>query len=514
MGTSVLDEIREDLRDTELAGHIRECIRESVPLGTPTATAFFDQADWFAEHVASQASELAEHLNERGFTTFFAALERVRRSLEAASAVAFNAVAEREVHLVEGHRSPRAFLQGSVNLSNRERTERQQIAALVEFCPRAGDLLAEGTLPVGHAHALGQLVVNDRISRDELTAVMPAFLMTANLTPHDVYARRVRSWGRCHDQDGSPPDPDVTHRRRNVRLSNVLDMFVLEGRFGAVQGAKLEAILRAFEDIEFDRDWQAAKVIHGDDTCVAHLARTPQQRRADALEAIFLAAIGQGTAKDVEIIVNIVNIVTDATTFSQAAARAAGAAGAAQTAAPTDSDSSAGDYSCSPADDQPAIDDTTDGDDGGDTVPSPSAVTAQRRFCHTSDGVDIGPLYAVQAALDGYFRALLVGDDGVIINQGRKRRFFDGNARVAARLQAGLDQLHRCSSPGCRARPRHIDHATEWASPERGRTDLANANPDCGHHNLWKTKHGYRVRRDEYGNLRTYRPDGSELRPY
>ena len=497
MGIATLESIRQDLRDSTRAAHHAEL----VPFGTTTATELFEQAERFAEVLVEHAEDLSTHVNERGFATLFASLERVRRALEAAAATAFNAADERDMYHVDGHRSPQAFLQASVNLSNRERVERRQIADLVRLCPPVGPLLADGTLPVAHAVALGQLVANDRIARHRLLDAMTGFLLTANITPHDIFAKRVRDWGRLNDHDGSRLDAEASHRNRNVHLTNVLDAFVLEGRFGNIQGAKMHAILQRFVDIEFDRDWQHARQIHGDDTCVDHLQRSPGQRRADALEAIFLAATGHGSPRDVEI---IINIVTDAHTFTDAATQAAEAAHAAHDNDVTDDG-----------------DDIVTGDVEVDTAvgetpdPSPSPKPRhRRRFCHTLDGVEIDPRAAVQAALTGHFRAVIVGDDGVIINQGRKQRLFRGNTRIAALLQAGLDNLHRCPYPGCRAQPRHIDHTTDWASPDAGPTDVANSNIPCAHHNQWKSKHGYTVQRDEHGNLHTYRPDGTELRPY
>src|SRR5690606_24053561 len=236
-------------------------------------------------------------------------------------------------------------LQASVNVSDRERTEHLHVARLVELCPQAARLLVDGRLPVAHAVALGRLVANDRIPREELLDALSGFLFAAPLVPHAVFARRVRDWGGLHDPDGATPDAEASHRNRDVRLAGLLDAFVLDGRFGNVQGAKLAAILDRFVDVEFDRDWQAARAVHGDDTCVQHLARTPAQRRADALEQIFLAAIGQGTPTDVQV---IVDIITDADTFSAAASRVAAVGTAAAAATPTASGRPAGSPPASP----------------------------------------------------------------------------------------------------------------------------------------------------------------------
>jgi hypothetical protein len=511
MADSALVEIREELRRAALSEHDAE----SVPFGCVTSRDVLAQADDFAELLVEHVGEMAKHTNERGFAAVFAAIERVHRALEAASAAAFNAVDERRLYRTDGHRTAQAFLQASVNVSDRERNDRLHIARLVKLCPQVAGLLAEGTLPVGHAVALGLLVANERLDPDRLLAALSGFLLYGSLLPHDAFAKRVREWGRLNDPDGSRPDADASHRNRNVRLTNVLDAFILEGRFGNVQGVKMAAILNKFIDIESDRDWQEARAIHGDETCMRHLRRNSAQRRADALEAIFLAAIGEGDAANIDI---IINIVTDAETFTETAGEAADAAAAPAEAAVADTvpDTESPGADVSDAD-VPHADETPDSDapdtDVSATDPAP-APFRMRRFCHTLDGVEIDPRAAVRAAIDGHIRAVVVDGRGVIIDQGRKQRLFRGNARVAAQIQAGLDNLHRCSWPACRARPRHIDHGIEWASADAGRTDLVNSNLPCNHHNLWKHRHGYTVRRDGDGILRTYRPDGTELLPY
>ncbi|HEV7758529.1 MAG TPA: DUF222 domain-containing protein, partial [Acidimicrobiales bacterium] len=59
--------------------------------------------------------------------------------------------------------------------------------------------------------------------------------------------------------------------------------FALDGQLDVIGGTEFSTALRRLEEELFQADWEAAKAIHGDDTTVAHLGRTPAQRRADAL---------------------------------------------------------------------------------------------------------------------------------------------------------------------------------------------------------------------------------------
>ena len=105
----------------------------------------------------------------------------------------------------------------------------------------------------------------------------------------------------------------------------------------------------------------------------------------------------------------------------------------------------------------------------------------------------------------GQVRRVVVDSAGVVINMGRRRRLFTGNAREAILLQSS-----RCVVAGC-ATPIHrcqADHLTEWG--RHGPTDGANGAPVCGRHNRLKNS-GYRVHRDDQGFWHTYRPDGTEI---
>jgi len=279
----------------------------------------------------------------------------------------------------------------------------------------------------------------------------------------------VREWERLVDADGARQSADEAHENRNAKLSRVFDTMYLDGRLGTAQGVQLEAIWQHFIDAEFTRDWDDAKTIYGDNTCVAVLARTDRQRRADALIAMAQAA---ATAPiDGKPIEPTVNILIDQHTFETQLAEMAGGT--------------------------------------PPTEPDPGA----RRICATIDGTPIDPRDTITAAVVGHVRRVVVGSDGVIINLGRKRRCFTGSSRVAAMLQAGLDHRGRCSWPGCRTRRIQIDHGEEWVA-DGGNTDVINSGPKCEFHNKWKSTGRYVTRRDTHGHWHTYRPDGTELHPY
>ena len=385
-------------------------------------------------------------------------------------AALWNTIDERGAYFVDGHTRPTGFVQASVDLSDYEVTRRKWVAAAVKHLPPVAEGLAAGTFGVAHAAELGRLLCHKRIPTEHVIAGAPPLIEHARNATYESFRQLTLDFERATDSDGAAQDAEANHRNRDANFAKILDAVLLDGRFGTAQGVVMGEIFDKFVDAEFRSDWDDAKQLHGDDTCAQLLARTDAQRRADALQKIFEAAANaplDGDPIDV-----IVNLVCDQATFEAAATAMA----------------------------------------GGTPPPDPPAGT--KRFCRTVDGTPIDPRDAVTAAIIGHVRRVVVAADGVIINMGRKTRLFKGNPRVAAMIQNGLDNQGRCTWPGCRRRHLQVDHATEWSGANHGRTDIGNANGGCGHHNRWKSRGGYGVRRDQHGIWRTYRPDGTEIKPY
>src|SRR5690606_34735183 len=55
--------------------------------------------------------------------------------------------------------------------------------------------------------------------------------------------------------------------------------------------------------------------------------------------------------------------------------------------------------------------------------------TWTERRCHTSRGTAVHPRQLLRAALTGYVRRVVVDSQGVVVDWGRQRRFFTGDAR-------------------------------------------------------------------------------------
>jgi hypothetical protein len=252
----------------------------------------------------------------------------------------------------------------------------------------------------------------------------------------------------------------------------------------------MHAIFRAFVEAEFQADWAEAREIHGDATTVDHLARTFDQRDADAIARIFAFAANAFAAAPGGAPIDT-TIVMDSETFEREARRAAGA---------TIEPRPVPDLGPLPDDDtEPAGTDQSDEDRDPATHPG-------REFrCETSDGHPVDPTEAFANALAGRIRRTVIGWDGVVLDASGLHKLFTGPLRDAV-----MFGHHRCYWPGCNVKVAHCQ--ADHLHPRRtgGRTNPGNGAPACGRHNRLK-EHGFTAYRDQHGRMHVLRPDGTEI---
>ena len=76
----------------------------------------------------------------------------------------------------------------------------------------------------------------------------------------------------------------LSHRQERTHNAEVdFGTWVLDGVFDPIGGAVLEGALKRIEEDLFQADWAEARARAGEGVCAADLARTPAQRRADAM---------------------------------------------------------------------------------------------------------------------------------------------------------------------------------------------------------------------------------------
>lgn len=394
-------------------------------------------------------------------------LEVLRRRLDAGTDRAAGHLDRSAAFALDGHRSAKGALKAVGRLPGAEALGRVRSARALRALPLVEAAYVRGDIPVAHVRAIARVASNPRVEA-HLPGADAIFAHEAIVLGYDDFLAVLRRWESLADADGADQDADSCHERRSFSLheSAIDGSWSLVGSVGGLQGAAMAETFERFERAELLADWADARERLGAGALVTDLARTPAQRRADALAAIFRrAASSPADGRPPE---PLVNVVVDQATFEEQLRRAAGEA--------VESDPNEG---------------------------------LEGRRCETVDGAPLRPADVLAAALVGHVRRVVVDARGTVIDLGTRRRLFTGSSRDAALLQAllrGPGGL-RCLWPGCDAHGGclQVDHR----EPARrdGPTDIANADAYCGFHNRIK-EHGFRPERRPDGEWVIHRPSG------
>jgi hypothetical protein len=386
-------------------------------------------------------------------------LDRLARRVHAAQLELMANIDARALHRGDGFASVKTLARHTGRHSSGEALDRDRARRMLACLDLIAAAFRVGGIGIDQVHLLGRVHANPRVA-GAMVLRQEWFLDQARLLDYRTFEIRVREWERLIDEDGPEPANERTHRNRDARiLQNPIDLsWDLDGGFAAMQGAQIDEIWRYYIAAEYLADWEAARLVHGDDTCELHLARTPAQRRADALVRVFEDAANSSSPTVPASFTH--SVIWSAETFETMVARLAG-----DTNAKLDPDT---------------------------------------YRCETIDGVPLDPTEAIACAMVHAIRRMVVDARGTVIDLG-ERRFFTGAARDAARAAS-----HQCIFIGCcvPASACEIDHLTEHS--KGGRTNPGNGGPDCGMHNRFRQQ-GFTVYRDEHGHWHTLRPDGTEI---
>ena len=391
---------------------------------------------------------------------YLRALDRERRRAEAKVATFLHSVASVGGHLVDGHRTPRAFGQAACNWSVAEAGRLVRAGATLDRFPSAAALAEAGELGVAQLHALSSVVANPRV-QEHLAESEARLVGEAVALDYADYLTFLNTWVAAADPDGAHQSAERAHRNRRARIGILGNECYLDAAGGATHGVQLKEILDAFTHSEWLADWDEGILHHGERMCPGLMSRTDAQRRFDALVAVFHAAAtmtGDSTGTAVT-----VNLLVGLDAFEHHLEKAL----------------------------------------GGD--PAPLDPNDPMNRCETDSGVVIDAYDMLIAAATGQVRRVVLDSAGVVVDMGRKQRLFTGPLRDAVLLSA-----HRCTWPACAVPGSacQADHVLPWS--QAGPTSTANGGLECGHHNRWKTR-GYRTWRDPKGHWHHYRPDGTEL---
>lgn len=384
------------------------------------------------------------------------AMQTVRNLVDAVDVAVVSAFEARGIADLDGLRTAQ-WLAHSTQVPKADALRRVRMALSLRRLPAVQAAFTSGALGRPQVEA----IVHLHGGRTAATCEEQEELLTEKALElgHEAFGQFLRAWKYAADPDGPTPDD----RDRRFDLSRGWD-----GEWHgtlvspAETGAELDAALAAFEQREFQRDWDEARVLHGADACAHHLRRTASQRRHDALLAMARRACGNpdGTREPKP----LVNVVVTRQAFERHLAHAAGL--------PVD-----------PID--PA--------------------SAEEHACRLADGTPITGQKLIQLALRGVVQRVVLDSPSVVTDVGRPQRLYTGPLRRAI-----LSVVPYCTFPGCDtpATRCEVDHRHRWA--DGGRTTPENGAALCDRHQKLK-EHGFTDRRDPDGTWTWHRPDGSRL---
>lgn len=208
-------------------------------------------------------------------------VRRVQARLAAVQARLTGAVEARRPWADEGFRSTATWLAHSDNTSVEAARAEVRLARRLRSMPVTRAALAAGDITADHAHKLASL--NGPATAAAFSASEEFLVGQARTMRWADFVRACGYWLRqARDDD---PDPDKADRdHRHVSLHDGLrGTGILAGELTPVAKATVREALARIERELFAADWAAATAIHGDATTTADLARTPRQRRHDAL---------------------------------------------------------------------------------------------------------------------------------------------------------------------------------------------------------------------------------------
>jgi hypothetical protein len=430
--------------------------------------------------------------DEAGARELARSVERLSRKVRVLQIDVVAEIDDHDLHVGDGHASARVMVEHVNHLSAPEAKRRDRARRMLADMPAVRAGLVAGRIGLCQIDRIALVFVNPRVSEKFVALDAQVAILAATLT-YLEFDRRLRNWVRQVDEDGTADRARRCQENRRARLVQDFDGgWDLMGGFGSLSGAQMHAIHLAFVEAEFQADWHEAREIHGDATTLAHLARTHDQRDADAMTRIFEYAANAWAAAPGGAPIDT-TIVMDHETFERELRRAAGA----------DLEPRP-DPGLGPLPDDHDHDHDRDRD--RDDEPDERGQHPGRAFrCHTADGHPVDPTEAFANALTGRVRRMVVGWDGVVLDASGYHRLYTGTLRSAVMLLATS-----CYWPGCNVKVRHCQ--ADHLDPRRNgaRTNPGNGGPACGRHNRLK-EHGYTARRDPRGRMHVHRPDGTEI---
>lgn len=209
------------------------------------------------------------------------ALHRAKAVLEAVTARA-TASWDARRGFAEQHRSGVTWLAARCHLAPDDASRELRRGRACRMLPVAEDAWLNGEIDGRHVDLLAAKR-NDRTA-ERMDADEAMLVGHAGRLTYRCFVRALRYWEQCADPDGVEADARSRVDEERMHLSQTFDgMWVGDLVLSPVSGSIVNGVLASIEQELFEADWAEARARVGDAATAADLARTPAQRRAQAM---------------------------------------------------------------------------------------------------------------------------------------------------------------------------------------------------------------------------------------
>lgn len=466
-------------------------------------------------------------------------VERMVGSAKLGALAAFDAAGQ---YRFDAQPSAATWIAAKTKADRRRVRHQIGVARKARTMPLTEDAYRNGWIAFEHVATLSRAVnANTEAFFAEAEAELVAAARTLDF---DLFVRAVRAWMNFVDPDGAEERARKADERRRAHASRTFDGMVrIDAWLDAIGGTEFLAELRRLEKEMFEADWADARARLGDNARASDLARTAEQRRADALvEMARRSATCDTPGQPPKWVLNV--MVGYATFWNELAALTGDTAtngghcpccGGHPDTAPTepgdtnhqdpDDESHEDDPDDSDSDDQHVDDPWDDVDDrdpsdattpdepdrdpppdqstpdtaasnGAEAPPPlpdwwkaidlrPGAGLADTRFydimSELEDTTPIAPRVAISLGLAGTIRRVVFGPDSHVLDFGQAVDYFHGPLREAVVIRDRFCRDVGCGLPG---RDCQIDHVIPRS--RGGPTAATNGECKCGTGNRLK----------------------------
>ena len=183
---------------------------------------------------------------------------------------------------LDGARSTAAWVAKEGHLPRVEARRLVMRARTLRQLPAFAESWKNGEISAAHLDVVGRVARNPRAA-ERLQYDEKLLLDYARTLTFEDFLKAVAYWEQLADPDGTEESAEERRNRRDVYLVKTGDMWLGNMTLDPISGAIVANELQRLEAELFEEDWKEAGARLGHDPTVSDLARTPSQRRADAL---------------------------------------------------------------------------------------------------------------------------------------------------------------------------------------------------------------------------------------